>query len=119
MTTRSADYEDYIRSAKWRQLRWAAMDRSGRCCERCQADLAVEVHHLTYERLGHERADDLEALCESCHRSADTERAARSHTRNWIKRLDGWATKVYGDNWQDYQPYESVEVAFSDWLERQ
>jgi 5-methylcytosine-specific restriction endonuclease McrA len=28
---------------------------------------AVEVHHLTYERLGEERLTDLVALCRSCH----------------------------------------------------
>jgi hypothetical protein len=30
----------------------------------------VEVHHLTYERLGAELPGDLEAVCAPCHRAA-------------------------------------------------
>jgi len=30
----------------------------------------LEVHHLTYDRLGDERMDDLEVLCPDCHRKA-------------------------------------------------
>jgi 5-methylcytosine-specific restriction endonuclease McrA len=29
----------------------------------------LQVHHRTYERLGHEQAGDLTALCANCHRA--------------------------------------------------
>jgi 5-methylcytosine-specific restriction endonuclease McrA len=35
-------------------------------CERC-GDKAVQVHHLTYERVGYELPGDLMAVCLSCH----------------------------------------------------
>jgi hypothetical protein len=36
-------------------------------CQRCGSKNGLEVHHKSYERLGDERDDDLEALCRQCH----------------------------------------------------
>jgi 5-methylcytosine-specific restriction endonuclease McrA len=54
-------------SREWRQLRKLVFLRNRGYCERCQEQTATQVHHLTYERLGHEDLDDLQALCDDCH----------------------------------------------------
>lgn len=78
-------YEDYLLSSRWRQVRRQALARAQWRCQNpacpddavrwlTQAEIAelavpysLEVHHLTYERLGRERPDDLLVLCERCH----------------------------------------------------
>lgn len=63
-----ATYSDYLRSEHWRKTRRRAVQRSGGMCKRCYAeDCRLEIHHLTYERIGRERESDLIALCASCH----------------------------------------------------
>ncbi len=46
---------------------------SGHRCRTCYATggdgAPLEVHHRTYERLGHELVGDLTALCPGCHRT--------------------------------------------------
>jgi len=59
-------YAGYLQSPKWRRKRDEALKRAGYRCQRCDAQ-AVEVHHRTYERLGEEWMEDLEALCRDCH----------------------------------------------------
>lgn len=63
-------------SAAWQMIRAEAMLRARGICERCLQRTAVQVHHVTYERLGAERATDLLALCEHCHGYITPEREA-------------------------------------------
>ncbi len=86
MTSRTRlAYEDYLASSRWRHVRRQALARARWRCQNpaCPDDAVrwltdveisemavpypLEVHHLTYERLGHERPDDLLVLCERCH----------------------------------------------------
>jgi hypothetical protein len=66
-------YFDYIRSSKWRQsaARLGELAASGYRCRMCFAadaeEAPLEVHHRTYQRLGHELVGDLTALCRYCH----------------------------------------------------
>lgn len=82
------EYAEYIRSPKWRQKAKAALARAGEKCERCgysKFSRRLEVHHRTYERFRDERPEDLEVVCEVCHREADAQRerrvAAEAHER--------------------------------------
>jgi 5-methylcytosine-specific restriction endonuclease McrA len=61
-------YDDFLKSPEWAATRAVALKRAGGRCERCGAP-AREVHHLTYERVGAERPEDLQALCAPCHRT--------------------------------------------------
>lgn len=66
------DYWKYLGSAAYRKRRAAVLERANKRCERCGIragpdSVALEVNHKTYERLGNERLDDLEALCPNCH----------------------------------------------------
>jgi len=61
-------YNDYLKTEWWQQRRAKALAEGGHKCRICAATAALEVHHNTYERLGHERAADLIVLCRSCHK---------------------------------------------------
>ncbi len=117
-------YDAYIKSHEWKARRQRAVELAGYCCEKCGAtawDTKLEVHHLTYERLGDEADKDLVALCPKCHEKADQEREARSRYKSqqalWSKRLNGWATKKYGEDWMAYHDEDAVASEFQDWLD--
>lgn len=72
------DYQRYLRSAHWQSLRLRKLSEQPRLprvrlcylCDHCRRFIhifGINVHHRTYERLGRERLDDLEVLCEGCH----------------------------------------------------
>jgi hypothetical protein len=118
-TYRTAEYTHYLNSEAWKARRAQILARDGYMCRRCHG-IAREVHHLTYERLGRERDDDLESLCSACHVVADKERAeqaaADAEDARYQARLNGWATKRYGEDWDDYHDIVAVEEQFDDWL---
>jgi len=60
-------YLAYIRSAAWRARRERALRLAGYRCQVCGEGGRLEVHHRTYERLGHEADADLTVLCRWCH----------------------------------------------------
>lgn len=62
-----AEYAAYLRTPHWAAMRAAALAYAERRCQLCYSSEAVEVHHRTYERVGHERPADLTVLCAKCH----------------------------------------------------
>lgn len=89
------NYTDYLQSEHWQDTRERKLSEVS-CCEKCGKSKGLEVHHLTYERVGNEQMSDLRVLCATCHR--------RSHGRvpepKDFKRtgggtLYGWETKGY------------------------
>jgi hypothetical protein len=63
-----------ITSDEWYELKRELIEERGDDCEECGRRLPLEMHHLTYERLGYEDPDDLKLLCKECHEDADEER---------------------------------------------
>jgi 5-methylcytosine-specific restriction endonuclease McrA len=61
----------YMRSQRWQDIRTKALERSCRTCEQCgrrQEDgYKLDVHHITYMRLGGELMEDVQVLCYLCH----------------------------------------------------
>ncbi len=63
-------YNTYLKSPEWRGRVEKVMQRDRNVC---RADLlgcarfATQVHHLTYDHLGHEPLFDLIAICAPCH----------------------------------------------------
>ena len=52
------------------KLRLALWIRSGGTCEDCGRtgeNTALDIHHLTYDRYGHEEPSDVALLCRECH----------------------------------------------------
>lgn len=60
-------YGEYLKTEWWQMRRAKALTEGGHKCRICADTAALEVHHNTYERLGHERAADLVVLCRKCH----------------------------------------------------
>lgn len=90
-------YLAYIASAAWKRRRDDRIAKAGNACEHCGYTVwsrKLEVHHKTYERLGHERDEDLEVLCEDCHVRADEERAQKAiedHKNSKLRKgFDTW-----------------------------
>lgn len=103
-------YRDYLQSPEWRAVRAAALDRANHKCSRCGATQRLEVHHLSYLRLGHEQPEDLRVLCSRCH---DTEH----YVEGWTRRIDAIARKRYGYDWRDRGDADAIEERIVDWLE--
>jgi hypothetical protein len=60
-------YHEYIQSPEWRELRKIILDRDGNKCTQCGNTVTLQVHHIHYENLFHERKEDLITLCNDCH----------------------------------------------------
>jgi len=60
------NYKQYLASREWALRKRQVRERSWGRCERCAAPQEA-AHHLTYERLGNERLEDLLAVCDACH----------------------------------------------------
>lgn len=69
----SHSYQAYLQSPEWAARRQQKLAETGYRCQGCSDDERLEVHHLTYDRVGHERPQDLMVLCHLCH--------AREHGR--------------------------------------
>lgn len=65
--TWNAKYAAYLKSSEWHRRRNAALRRAQWTCSRCPTQHPLEVHHLSYARLGRELDADLEVLCPRCH----------------------------------------------------
>lgn len=78
-------YQKYISSSKWKNgpARRAELKASGYRCRGCYAPAdhgcALELHHRTYERFGHELPGDLTALCRRCHHALTNDLRARRY----------------------------------------
>lgn len=61
-------YHKYLFSEHWRSFRERAFEFYGKKCADCGTEEGrIEVHHLTYERLGKEELEDVVVLCHDCH----------------------------------------------------
>lgn len=114
------DYQKYITSTKWRNIRKQILQHRGRVCEVCKkAHYRLEVHHLTYERLGAEKYTDLLVVCPDCHAVEDKKREVKvadtKRARRYKKSLYTWTEKVFGEH-ADVDEYQEEE--FERWLER-
>ena len=59
-------YQDFLLSDIWVEKRDYVIKLRG-CCEECESTKNLNVHHLTYERVGNEKGKDLKVLCRDCH----------------------------------------------------
>lgn len=70
-------YNAYLLSPEWRVLRSKVLKRADGVCEGCGERPAVQVHHLTYARVGKEMLFDLVAVCQFCHDRIHEDRETR------------------------------------------
>ena len=66
-------YIDYLKSNRWKERRYAALERAKFRCqfEKCGEKRYLSVHHKNYDRLGNEDPGDLIVLCSGHHWYAD------------------------------------------------
>lgn len=125
---RTKTYKLVIASKRWRDLRAQMIRERGARCERCGKTWApgykttLQLHHKTYEHLGHENGSDVQLVCTVCHETSDRERAIEARIRSadalWDARIEGWARKRYGEDWWYDHQDEEIEDEFEEWLER-
>ena len=60
-------YSDYLHSKQWKYKRKRILEQRGFKCEKCQSTTNLQVHHLTYKNIFHEKDIDLQVLCRFCH----------------------------------------------------
>ena len=114
----SQKYREVINSAAWKLRRQRMFAEAGGC-ERCfLITEKLELHHKHYETLGDERDEDHEVLCEACHKEADRKREVSVRRDRYFAQVNGWATKVYGEDWESWKCFEDVSEQFEQWLER-
>lgn len=65
----TTDYEKFLQSDYWHQVRDWILARDDHTCQHCGSTTRLQVHHLTYEHHGEEHLhpEDLLTLCRSCH----------------------------------------------------
>jgi len=64
-----------LKSPEWDKRRRHKISLANGKCQKCGATgEELQVHHLTYARLGNEKGSDLIVLCKPCHHFADIER---------------------------------------------
>ena len=76
------------------------LEQAGYQCEACgisKFSVTLEVHHLTYENLGHEHMDELQVLCPECHATADEERKTVEDIRRRSEKLSGSLYKGFAE----------------------
>lgn len=106
----TAEYENYIHSSAWRSRRQRALQLGHYRCAKCGSTTSLQVHHLSYQHLGHELDNELVVLCASCHRQVHNRSSSKHYKRQHIaynpyirKHL---FTKPYRKKSIFYKPYK-------------
>lgn len=74
MTQKDKEYLEYLKTDTWKRKANQRMQIDGYRCQGCKtcgsAENRLEVHHLSYERLGNENPyTDLVTVCHICHKN--------------------------------------------------
>jgi len=77
------NYQDYIISQKWQDLRKAVLKRDKYQCQLCNSKKDLQVHHKTYDRFGYENLDDLITLCKVCHEKHHDEKTKQREIESY------------------------------------
>lgn len=64
---RKDNYALYLKSASWGFFRRHVLNIRGEKCQLCGREDKIEVHHMTYNRIGNEDIRDVLVVCHSCH----------------------------------------------------
>lgn len=92
-------YANYLKSQHWALTR-SRIIQNHPYCEMCKStDKPLQVHHLSYKRLGKEKDSDLTPLCDECHAAvhqmekADAVKLLRSKNRKQSSKSDNLKPK--------------------------
>ena len=77
-------YTEYLNSGEWKHLKSLKINNANWKCEGCgESGRILEVHHLTYNRIGMELLTDLAVFCKECHNNAH----GKTPATKWNKYL--------------------------------
>jgi hypothetical protein len=68
--SREVEYQTYIKSKAWKERAGRKRLEVGMRCQICNRGIwetVLDVHHRTYDRLGHEHPNDMTVLCREDH----------------------------------------------------
>lgn len=112
-------YSTYIKSYAWRKKRDVAFKKLGRKCQNCGIEnIRLDVHHKHYKTLYHERIQDIEILCEKCHKKADRARVNKREEEAYENAFVTWATSKYGEECLLYMDEMKLWMEFDEWIEK-
>lgn len=84
------EYEKYLKSGHWKEFRKRFLARKKpKGCWSCGRKGRLDLHHVTYERLGRERIGDVVAICRTCH-----DEVHDLHDRGKAKNLQSATDKI-------------------------
>lgn len=61
-------YVNYLKSKHWQNIRDRLIGEKKVCAACGYVVPVIQLHHMNYDRLGHELDSDLAALCPNCHK---------------------------------------------------
>lgn len=67
METNFIDYNKYLRSDYWKEIKNQVLERDDNRCRLCNLKEKLHVHHRTYNNLNNEKLEELITLCKKCH----------------------------------------------------
>lgn len=76
-------YNRYILSKEWRARKENFYKKFGRKCVACGTKKKLNVHHMSYENLTHEKDEELIVLCVFCHEEYHNQFGVQ---RNMVKK---------------------------------
>jgi len=106
-------YEEYLRSLRWRLKREERLKLDGYACQECgttSEQYQLDVHHLTYERLGNERMEDLQTLCVLCHQLATSEQRQKKYAKRVLVLSDFERKTPVVSNEEAHDGIQDVEL---------
>ncbi len=83
------EYQQYLLSPHWLELRRKMRLANNHQCASCKSGKNLQLHHLTYARVGAERPGDLIVLCAKCHTFAHLlwEKVPRTFPVRWQRAM--------------------------------
>lgn len=65
-----SSYDQYLHSSHWEELKNRyRRSKLPQNCRGCGSYEDIQFHHRTYKDLGHERTDQIIAVCKNCHKA--------------------------------------------------
>lgn len=61
-------YEEYLKTKHWLKVKARYVLKYVKMCSMCESTTWIDLHHITYNRIGNERDEDLIWLCRTCHK---------------------------------------------------
>lgn len=106
-TKRDMDYKiGYLNSEHWKAFRrFYFAKKKPKVCDFCKLKKKLDLHHVTYERIGREKIGDVVAICRSCH---DEIHALFDVNRN--KGLQS-ATDKIRNKYKDSKPIKFIKTS--------